>query len=117
MTTTNTSTTAVPMARWWPVIPPGMTRHQAERLTALACAIRILGVTAEDTGWTTRSNRAETAAENLADWLHDAETDDEARIRRYLLLLSADLTVPGTDTGWREVRETAKWMIAFARRD
>lgn len=111
---TETSAPApAPLGRWWPDITPGTSRTEGERLISLACAVRLTGVAAADQGWSTRANRAETAAEHFADWLADCG-EPEARTRRYVLLLACELAVPG-DTGWRDVIETAKWMLAFAR--
>lgn len=102
-------------ADWWAGIPAlGTTpRTEADRLTALACAVRVTSpaVTAADAGWTTATNRAERAAEHFADWLADAGTNAGARTRRIVLCLTCDLAVPGTE--WRDIIATAKWMLAF----
>jgi hypothetical protein len=102
-------------ADWWAGVPAfgtTMTRREADRLTALACAVRITGVTADSAGWTTESNRAETIAERFADWLGDPDADDDAaRRRRICLCLTVDLGARGAE--WRHVLGTAKWMLTF----
>lgn len=110
MTTTTQAT-----ADWWagvPAIGTALTRREADRLTALACAVRMIAVTADSGGWTTESNKAETVAEHFADWLGDDDVDEPAvRRRRICLCLTVDLGA--RDTSWRDVLATAKWMLAF----
>jgi len=106
-------------ADWWAGLPglsTAATRTEADRLTALACAVRITApaVTAADGGYTTATNRAETAAEHFADWLADAGSDADARTRRICLCLTSTLAVPDA-TGWRDILATAKWMLRFIR--
>lgn len=98
---------------WIPGLSAAANRTEADRLTALACAVRITSpaVTAADAGQTTATNRAETAAGHFADWLADAD-DDGARTRRICLWLTSTLAVPES-TGWRDILSTAKWMLKF----
>jgi hypothetical protein len=109
MTTTATATD------WWagiPAIGTALTRRESDRLTALACAVRMIAVTADSGGYSTEANKAETFAEHFADWLGDEDVDDQAaRRRRICLCLTVDLGA--RDTSWRDVLSTAKWMLAF----
>jgi hypothetical protein len=109
MTTTQAATD------WWagvPALGTALTRREADRLTALACAVRITPVTADSGGISTEANRAETAAEHFADWLGDDDVDDAAaRRRRICLCLTVDLGA--RNTHWKDILATAKWMLRF----
>jgi hypothetical protein len=102
-------------ADWWagvPALGTALTRREADRLTALACAVKMTSVGATDAGWTGEAHKTERIAEHLADWLGEDGVDDaEARRRRICLCLTIDLGAKGAE--WRHIRDSAKWMLTF----
>ncbi len=98
---------------WTPAIPAaGMTRREADRVTAIACAVRLGGITASAAaGGTGKDHRAERSAAKLAEWLAKDADDHHAAARRAVLCLACDLAAAGADAD--DVTATADWMLKF----
>jgi hypothetical protein len=98
---------------WTPAIPAaGMTRREADRVTAIACAVRLGGITAASSaGGTGKDHRAERSAVKLAEWLARDADDHHAAARRAVLCLACDLAAAGADAD--DITATADWMLKF----
>jgi len=104
------------MPSWTAAIPvggAGMTRAETDRVTAIACATRMAGITAgEGVGYDGASHHAEDVAEKLARWLAKDTDDHHAPVRRTALCLAASFATEGT-TDPDALTSTADWMIKF----